>query len=101
MANLDLSRSLGRWYEIARLPFVFEDGLVNTSATYSLQADGNIQVLNEGYRNTFTGKKEKARDWAWVPDPARTAKLKVSFFGPFAGGFYRPAPRQRRRPNEP
>ena len=86
--KIELSRYLGRWYEIARFPFVFEDGLVNTTATYSLQPDGNIRVLNEGYRDSPTGKKATARGWAWVPDPARTAKLKVSFFGPFSSDYW-------------
>jgi apolipoprotein D and lipocalin family protein len=86
--KVELSRYLGRWYEIARFPFFFEDGLVNTTATYSLQADGNILVLNEGYRNTVSGNKETARGWAWIPDPKQTSRLKVSFFGPFASDYW-------------
>jgi apolipoprotein D and lipocalin family protein len=86
--QVDLSRYLGRWYEIARFPFVFEDGLINTTATYGLQQDGTIEVLNEGYRDSAAGKKETARGRAWIPDPKQTARLKVSFFGPFSSDYW-------------
>lgn len=45
--SLELERYLGTWYEIARLPNRFQnDCAANTSATYSLTADGFIQVDN-------------------------------------------------------
>ena len=45
VASLDLSRYLGTWYEIARLPIRFEDAdCTDVSAHYSLDADGGIRV---------------------------------------------------------
>jgi len=88
VADVDLSRYLGKWYEIARFPFVFEDGLVNTTATYSLLKNGKVSVLNEGYRDTATGKKSTAKGVASIPNPAMNSKLKVSFFGPFAADYW-------------
>ena len=44
VASLDLSRYLGTWYEIARLPIRFEDAdCTDVSAHYSLDADGGIR----------------------------------------------------------
>jgi len=78
----DTKRYLGAWYEIARLDFTFEKNLNNTTATYSLNDDGSIKVVNRGYDYVMQKKKEavgKAKP-AGLPDEAR---LKVSFFGPF------------------
>jgi apolipoprotein D and lipocalin family protein len=88
IGNIDLAKYLGKWYEIARYPFFFEDGLVNTTATYSLLENGNIKVVNEGYRDTTSGKKETALGEAWIPNKNITAELKVSFFGPFASDYW-------------
>lgn len=41
----DQSKYLGKWYEIARLDFKFEKGLIMTSAEYSLNENGTINLL--------------------------------------------------------
>ena len=47
VAQLDLPRYLGRWYEIARLPNRFQQACVGQSAAdYELQADGSLRVTN-------------------------------------------------------
>jgi len=82
----DKQRYLGQWYEIARFDFSFEKNLDNTTANYTLNADGSIKVTNRGYD---TVKKE----WKEVIGKAKfvgadsIAMLKVSFFGPFYGGY--------------
>jgi apolipoprotein D and lipocalin family protein len=48
----DKGKYLGKWYEIARKDFKFERGLNNTTAEYSLNANGTIKVDNKGY-NTY------------------------------------------------
>lgn len=84
--SFDKTRYLGKWYEIARFDFTFEKNLNNTTAEYSMNENGTIRVDNKGY-NT---KKEK---WAEVIGKAKfvnedtVAMLKVSFFGPFYGGY--------------
>ncbi|MBN1409204.1 MAG: lipocalin family protein [Spirochaetales bacterium] len=88
VGNIDVERYLGKWYEIARMPFFFEDGLVNTTATYSIMENGNIKVVNEGNREVASGKKESAYGEAWIPDQTRNAELKVSFFGPFSSDYW-------------
>jgi apolipoprotein D and lipocalin family protein len=48
VSPFDLQRYLGTWFEVARLDHRFERGLSRVSATYSLNADGSVKVLNRG-----------------------------------------------------
>ncbi len=86
VADFDLQRYLGTWYEIARLDHRFERGLSNVSATYSLRDDSGIKVVNRGYH---TGSKEwrQAEGKAYFVAGPNVGRLKVSFFGPFYGGY--------------
>lgn len=46
--SVDLSRYMGKWYEIARFPNRFQKKCSgNVTATYELQSDGRIKVVNE------------------------------------------------------
>ena len=86
VTGFDAVRYMGTWYEVARLPNRFERGLERITATYSLRDDGSVKVVNRGFdveknawreavgRARFTGERD-------------VAALKVSFFGPFYGGY--------------
>lgn len=86
ISNFDLERYLGTWYEIARLDHKFERGLSNVTATYSLRDDGGVRVVNRGY-NEETGKWDEAVGKAYFVESPDKGRLKVSFFGPFYGGY--------------
>ena len=77
---------LGKWYEIARLDFRFERNLNNTTAQYSLNENGSIRVDNQGY-NKVKEEWTQAIGKAKFAGDENTAKLKVSFFGPFYAGY--------------
>lgn len=48
IGTLDVPRYMGRWWEIAKFPNWFQRKCVaDTSATYSLRADGTVKVLNQ------------------------------------------------------
>ena len=83
--HVELEKYLGKWYEIARLPFRFEDGCTDVTATYGLSKDGNVSVLNECLRD---GKLKQAKGKAKVVDNNTGAKLKVTFFWPFYGDYW-------------
>lgn len=83
--QVDIKRYTGIWYEIASFPQSFQKGCTNTKATYTLQQDGTVEVLNSCFRN---GKVDTARGKAWVVDATTNAKLKVSFFWPFRGDYW-------------
>ncbi|TYI25532.1 hypothetical protein ES332_A05G056300v1 [Gossypium tomentosum] len=79
--NLDIKRYMGRWYEMASFPSRFQPrNGVNTRATYTLNEDGTVHVLNE----TFTdGKRGFIEGTAYKADPqSDEAKLKVKFYVP-------------------
>ncbi len=85
--GFDLSRYLGTWYEIARMPAPFEKALVGVTATYSVRADGKVRVLNQGRKKTLDGKKSVALGKAkFAGDPAK-GHLKVSFFWIFYADY--------------
>ena len=87
VTDFEPDRYLGKWYEIARLDHSFERGLTNVSAEYTRKDNGDIRVLNRGF-------KVKTGEWKDIEGRARLIKddkvgsLKVSFFGPFYGGYH-------------
>jgi apolipoprotein D and lipocalin family protein len=86
VGGFDASRYMGTWYEVARLPNRFEKGLEQITATYSLQDDGTVKVVNRGYdvaRKEWRDAIGKAK-FVGAKD---VGALKVSFFGPFYGGY--------------
>jgi apolipoprotein D and lipocalin family protein len=83
--HVELERYLGKWYEIARLPFRFEDDCTDITATYSLSKNGNISVLNGCLKS---GKLKQAKGKAKVVDKNTGAKLKVTFFWPFSADYW-------------
>ena len=87
VSEFDGGRYMGKWYEVARLDHSFERNLSNVSAMYTAEESGEITVLNRGYN-------EKTGEWKQIEGKARfvgdetIGSLKVSFFGPFYGGYH-------------
>lgn len=84
--NFDLSRYLGEWHEIARIDNRFEKGLIKVSANYSLRGDGGVKVVNRGWDSENKKWKESVGK-AYYVESSDVGALKVSFFGPFYGGY--------------
>lgn len=84
VCNVDLQRYLGNWYEVGRLPMRAEKGMDYVTAVYNLKKNGDIEVVNSGYKK---GKKREIRGRAWVPDEKCTGSLLVSFFWPFKSEY--------------
>lgn len=82
----DKEKYLGKWYEIARIDFKYEKDLNNTTAEYTLNANGSIKVDNKGY-NIKTGEWKQAIGKAKFAGDENIGMLKVSFFGPFYSGY--------------
>lgn len=82
----DVNRYAGKWCEIARMDHSFERGLSDVSARYTVQPDGSVQVINRGFDVSRQAWKEAVGKALFTGDANRGA-LKVSFFGPFYGGY--------------
>jgi apolipoprotein D and lipocalin family protein len=87
VAKVDMTRYLGRWYEIARLPNRFQKGCAGSTADYALREDGEISVINS-CRKEQDGSLEQVTGRAWIVDAASNAQLKVTFFWPFRGDYW-------------
>ncbi|MBQ2396049.1 MAG: lipocalin family protein [Bacteroidales bacterium] len=83
--QLDVTRYMGQWYEIARYDHSFEKGMTHVKANYRLLSNGKIEVTNSGMKDgKFKVKKGKARQVS-IKDPG---KLEVSFFLWFYSDYY-------------
>jgi apolipoprotein D and lipocalin family protein len=83
----DIDRYAGTWYEIARLDHSFERGLSDVTATYRRADDGSVTVINRGY-NSEQGTWREAKGRGLFLGDNHRGSLKVSFFGPFYGGYH-------------
>jgi apolipoprotein D and lipocalin family protein len=86
VSGFDVDRYLGTWYEIARLDHSFERDLQQVTARYSLNADSSVRVINRGF-NARQQQWRQAEGTAKFVEQPDVGHLKVSFFGPFYGGY--------------
>lgn len=86
ITGFDAAKYAGTWYEIARIEQWFEKDLIQTSAHYTLLSDGSMQVVNRGFHPAKQAWMESEGKARFLGD-SRVAALKVSFFGPFYGGY--------------
>ena len=91
--SIDLSRYLGVWYEIARLPMRHEKvDYTDITATYTLNDDGNVRVRNRALDGD--GELQEAIGEAVPVEGSGNAKLEVTFLPeglrwiPFTKGDY-------------
>jgi apolipoprotein D and lipocalin family protein len=87
VTGFEVRRYTGKWYEIARLDNWFEQGLDKITAEYYLSNDEGVSVTNSGF-NVKEGKREYAYGRAYFTGKPDVGSLKVSFFGPFYGGYH-------------
>jgi apolipoprotein D and lipocalin family protein len=86
--HVDVKKYMGTWFEIAKFPQRFEKGLVGITANYTLLSNGKVRVINSGHKVDFNGKLKTIEGKAWIVDTVTNAKLKVSFFWPFAADYW-------------
>lgn len=87
VSGFEADRYLGQWYEIARLDHRFERNMTDVTATYSYTDNGDIRVVNRGY-DTKKEEWRSAEGKAKFRGAEDVGSLKVSFFGPFYGGYH-------------
>jgi apolipoprotein D and lipocalin family protein len=84
--EFEISKYLGKWYEIALLDHSFERGLANVTAEYSLNKDGGVTIKNRGFSQADNEWRE-AEGKAYFVNSDDEGYLRVSFFGPFFGSY--------------
>lgn len=75
--SVDLSRYVGKWYEIARLPMWAQRQCLRSTAEYTLLLTGEIGVRNACV--TSDGKEKNIQGVAAIVDQTHHAKLNVVF----------------------
>ena len=84
IATLDLPRFMGRWWVIANIPYFAERGKLASSDSYSLRADGGIDVVY-AYRKSFDEVSERTLTAKARPlEGSGGAHWKQRFFGVFS-----------------
>ena len=91
--NVDVSRYLGRWHEVARLPQRFQDSASlrceEVTAEYAPLAEGRISVRNSCVNALDPARPTRvATGQAYVVEGSGNARLRVSFFWPFFGDYW-------------
>lgn len=84
--NFNAANYMGKWYEVARLDSMFERNMNNVTATYSMNNDGTIRVINTGY-NYVKLKWKTVEGKVVFTGEKNIGKMKVSFFWPFSSGY--------------
>lgn len=77
VAQVDLQRYQGIWYEQARLPMFFQRHCAQSEARYELQEGGTLGVINRCL--TFDGEIQHVQGQAVAQVPGETSKLWVRF----------------------
>jgi apolipoprotein D and lipocalin family protein len=75
--RVEISRYLGRWHEIVRLPMPFQKEQEAAIAEYGLRSNGEVSVRNIAVRED--GATREVRGQARVLNPGSNSKLLVRF----------------------
>ncbi|MCL2154213.1 MAG: lipocalin family protein [Leptospirales bacterium] len=72
----------GKWYEIARLPNSFEEGLICITMTYAYEDDGIMTLTSSGKNKNDPNDTKSFTAKAWIPDENEPQKIKIQFVWP-------------------
>ena len=79
VANVELARMQGKWFEGAKLPRASQAGCSGTTAEYQLRSATQLLVVNECHEGGLQGPLKRVAARAVVSDPSVPAKLSLDF----------------------
>src|ERR1041385_8287540 len=79
VAQVDLTRMQGKWFEIAKLPRPTQAGCTGTTAEYQLKSATELLVVNECHDGSLQGPIRRVAARAVATDAAVPAKLSLDF----------------------
>lgn len=85
--HLDLDRYMGRWYVIANIPYILEEGKVATYDTYAKRDDGWMDNSFSFRRGSLDAPEVTWKGKAKVSNPASNAEWTVQFIWPFTAPY--------------
>ncbi len=79
VSELDVSKYVGKWYQVASTNPFFQRDCVCTTANYNLREDGNVDVVNTCRKESVTGDLNEVKGIAYAT--SNPGKLNVVFGG--------------------
>ncbi len=86
--SVDLSKYMGKWYEIAAYPQSFQKNCYGTTAEYIMTNHDYVTVINRCKKGSMQGKEKTVKGKATVVEGTNNSKLKVKFFFLFSGNYW-------------
>ena len=83
--KVDLKRYAGKWYEIAAIPHSFEKDCACSTAEYTLNPEGYLEVVNTCLKE---GREKVAKAKAYPVEGSNNSKLEVEFFWPLKAKYW-------------
>jgi apolipoprotein D and lipocalin family protein len=80
VSHIELTRMMGRWYEVARLPNKIQSGCQAGESDWTRNGEG-FNVIQTCHKGSPDGPLSEWKAKARVADPVSNAKFKMSFFG--------------------
>ena len=77
--NFDLGRYMGRWYDVAKIPFVWEVGCQYATADYSWDEEKQVIHIQNTCYDENKNIKRVSKGVGRIPDPNDPSKLKIKF----------------------
>ena len=87
VADFDVARFVGDWYEIARMERGVGKPLTRSRVEYELQDDGDLHITSRGF-HTGTHRWVEATGIARFVGSPNFGAMKASFLGPFFEGYH-------------
>lgn len=87
VADFDVQRFVGDWYEIARMERGAGKPLTRSRVEYELQDDGGLLITSRGF-HTGTNRWVESTGIARFVGSPNFGAMKASFFGPFFEGYH-------------
>jgi apolipoprotein D and lipocalin family protein len=78
--RIELTKMMGRWYEVARVPNQLQRGCEAGASDWTRTADG-FSVVQSCHKGAPDGPLAEWKGKAKVADPATNARFRMSFFG--------------------
>lgn len=87
VANVDISRYMGKWYVIASIPTSFEKHAYNAVETYTLDKDGDVATSFRFRQGAFDGKLKTIHSTGYIKAGTHNAVWGVQVFWPFRAQY--------------
>ncbi len=79
VAQIDLQRMQGKWFEVASLPRLTQHDCTATTAEYQVKSETEMLVINECHEGSLTGPLKRVAARAVANDPSQPGKLSLNF----------------------